>query len=258
MSDQMTLSDSTNAISLPASESGATPCGLPLGRTTARSGPVRARVNLSARQAKERGLLTSGTYGLPGFISLRSVALTSSLVSRLRLQTASRGSTLFALTWKDRATPAGQLISVLQASAPRRSDNEIGGLRGWATPAAREAGGTPERFLERKAALKGKCGVSLTSLNLQVQLAAWATPTKRDHKDGASFGTVPINCLLGRQVWLASGGELTGSTAPMAPIGQLNPAHSRWLMGLPAVWDDCAVTAMQSLPKRRRKSSARA
>lgn len=31
----------------------------------------------------------------------------------------------------------------------------------------------------------------------------WATPTTRDHKDGSSDGTVPINGLLGRQVWQA-------------------------------------------------------
>ena len=31
----------------------------------------------------------------------------------------------------------------------------------------------------------------------------WPTPTTRDHKDGASEGTVPVNALLGRAAWLA-------------------------------------------------------
>ncbi|PKP67946.1 MAG: hypothetical protein CVT83_07485, partial [Alphaproteobacteria bacterium HGW-Alphaproteobacteria-5] len=34
-------------------------------------------------------------------------------------------------------------------------------------------------------------------------LAGWATASARDHKDGSECSAVPINALLGRQVWLA-------------------------------------------------------
>jgi len=68
-------------------------------------------------------------------------------------------------------------------------------------------------------------------------------------------GVVQVNSLLGRQVLLTdSGKQQIGSPAATEKPGQLNPAHSRWLMGYPAEWDACAPTAMPSSRKSRKSS----
>ena len=138
MSCLLTLPDSDNAISLRESASGRMPCAVPDGRMFAPSGQVPALASLSARQAKERGLLTSGTYGPRSIISSAGAALSQSLASRLQAVTDLHGSTLYALTWKERDTPAGRSISALRASVRHISDS---GCTGWRSPSASDPEG---------------------------------------------------------------------------------------------------------------------
>ena len=98
-------------------------------------------------------------------------------------------------------------------------------LSGWGTPTASEPGGTGEQYVARSIAKTGN-----------------QAPTMLAHQVGAY--------LPGPARYTASGELLTGCSAGMDAGGQLRPAHSRWLMGYPRAWDECAPLP---LPKSKRR-----
>jgi hypothetical protein len=128
-----------------------------------------------------------------------------------------------------------------------------------------EPGTTPEKVWERKQRLTAKTGVyrgNDCGLGSKVHFAGWPTPLAADsrgragaaaHKDSELPNAV-CKVIHDQPARLTATGEmLTGSTAAMESGGQLDPAHSRWLMGLPPEWDACAPTAMPSSRKQRQK-----
>lgn len=189
-----------------------------------------------------------------------------------RQKTASLGSTLYNLTWKPWVTPSGVSRFRLRASVRRTSGIEI---TGWPTPSANEfAHADEQKMLARRAACKARTGngngFGLTLANCAV-FAGWPTCTANDaekrgnvsYRQNAPNGLNAVATLTdwcptqmtGPARLTASGELLTGSDAGMASGGQLDPAHSRWLMGLPPEWCACAPTETASALRRHRLSS---
>lgn len=289
MSDQLktsnpaTCKDSPSAIGSQALRDGLSRLISQAGRGTGPSGPVVAPVSLSARQAKEAGLLTSGTSGRPGTTSSASAALQSSLENNLRARMPYAGGILYKLTWKTRTTPAGWPICALRAwplrisasvftgwPTPQARDhkgadtkgvhdrggkgpplNEMARMAGWPTPQHRDGdprGATPQTAIKRFE--QGR-----RNLDDGAQLAGWPTPTARDGSRGGlpprpHDTGIPLSQMVaqietdGPARLTADGRLLTGSDAEMDAGGQLSPHMSAWIMGYPRGW--CAQKEMRS------------
>ena len=228
--DQSPKSSPTSLAALSSATSfaeywdGVSPFSSQGGPQTGQSGQAPVPVSRSALQEKVSAPMTSDTSGPPSSASSASVALTQSLVSKLKARFDTVGSMEYVETWKEKATPSGMSYWAHTASVPRTSVKDCSG---WPTASARDWKDSPGMAVTAVNP-DGSTRLRLDQLPRVAQLAPWPTcsavqaPNMSTNRGSAHGGRRP------RQTAQSVEGIMAGWATPDASVANSGESLESW------------------------------
>jgi hypothetical protein len=203
---------------------GSLPSSLPECPSLKAFGAEAVRASRSQLRGSEMDSRMKETYGPHSSGSLESQSLQLLLENNLKRQSNMVGSTVYAQTWKAKATPAARRY--LAHTARRRRINEtgfIGLVSGYQTPRSEESTGD-----------KRKSGKA--NLQMEAKLVALGqAQTSSNAKTDCELPLLELSLL--------------------SAAYRLNMAFVRWLMGYPEAWDCAAI--LTTLKSKRQSAKTR-